>query len=102
MLHILLIILGCNISHLLSDLSAHRSSKVLLIFSSLFSFLAITTSFFGVSISLEEYLKEKDPKNLLLKDKMNTQTGKKIAEEKHQFMEIFLNQFYKECGEGKI
>jgi len=35
-------------------------------------------------------------KLLLLKDKMNTKTGKKIAEERHQYMEIFLQQFYDE------
>jgi len=27
---------------------------------------------------------------------MNTETGKKLAEERHHFMEIFLEQFYKE------
>ena len=35
-------------------------------------------------------------KLLLLKDKMNTKTGKKIAEERHQYMETFLQQFYDE------
>jgi uncharacterized protein len=35
-------------------------------------------------------------KLLLLKDKMNTKTGKKIATERHQYMEQFLKQFYDE------
>jgi uncharacterized protein len=35
-------------------------------------------------------------KLLLLKDKMNTVTGKKIANNRHQFMEIYLQQFYNE------
>lgn len=35
-------------------------------------------------------------KLLLLKDRMNTVTGRQMAEERHRFMETFLQQFYLE------
>ncbi len=35
-------------------------------------------------------------KLLLLSGMMNTSTGSKLAEERHKFLEIFLEQFYKE------
>ncbi|MGZ3925866.1 MAG: HD domain-containing protein [Mucilaginibacter sp.] len=37
-------------------------------------------------------------KLLLLKDKMNTATGKQMAEQRHHFMELYLQQFYLECN----
>lgn len=40
-------------------------------------------------------------KLLLLKDKMNTETGKQLAQQRHEFMELYLEQFYKEW-EGKV
>lgn len=55
----------------------------------------------------EAYKKAKGPtinhfyeKLLTLKDKMNTRTGKKLAEVRHQYMLDFLEQFYREW-EGK-
>lgn len=55
----------------------------------------------------ESYVKNTAPtinhfyeKLLLLKDLMNTESAKKIALERHEFMEQFLDRFYKEW-EGK-
>lgn len=57
----------------------------------------------NLNMNKEEYKKSDSPtlnhfyeKLLLLKDKMNTSTGLKIAEERHKFMEQFLSQFYAE------
>jgi len=51
----------------------------------------------------EEYKKSDAPsinhfyeKLLLLKDLMNTETGKQMAIQRHQFMELYLAQFYQE------
>ena len=57
----------------------------------------------NLHMSKEEYKNSETPtinhfyeKLLLLKDKMNTKTGKEIATERHRFMESFLSQFYAE------
>lgn len=54
-------------------------------------------------MSKEEYKNSQAPtinhfyeKLLLLKDKMNTETGKQIAQERRLYMEGFLSQFYAE------
>ncbi len=57
----------------------------------------------NLKMTKEEYKASTTPtinhfyeKLLLLKDKMNTKTGQRIATDRHHFMENFLNQFYAE------
>ncbi len=62
----------------------------------------------NLNMSKEEYKNSDAPtmnhfyeKLLLLKNKMNTKTGKEIAAQRHEFMELFLNQFYAEWNGKK-
>ncbi len=62
----------------------------------------------NLNMTKEEYKKSTAPtinhfyeKLLLLKDLMNTATGRRIAQERHEFMGKFLNQFYREWNGEK-
>ena len=57
----------------------------------------------SLNMTKEEYKNSTAPtinhfyeKLLLLKDRMNTETGKNIAKKRHIFMELYLDQFYNE------
>jgi uncharacterized protein len=57
----------------------------------------------NLNMTKEEYKSSAAPsinhfyeKLLLLKDKMNTSTGKQLAKQRHHFMELYLEQFYDE------
>ena len=63
----------------------------------------------NLNMSKEEYKNSAEPsinhfyeKLLLLKDKMNTATGREMAEQRHHFMEMYLQQFYSEVNLNKI
>lgn len=62
----------------------------------------------STSLTKEQYKKSESPtinhfyeKLLLLKEKMNTATGRQIAEERHQFLQDYLDRFYEEWEGNK-
>ncbi|GAB5563479.1 MAG: HD domain-containing protein [Winogradskyella sp.] len=62
----------------------------------------------NLNMTKEEYKSAKAPtinhfyeKLLMLKDQMNTKTGKRIAASRHKYMEGFLDQFYAEWNGEK-
>ncbi len=57
----------------------------------------------NLNMTKEEYKNSDAPtlnhfyeKLLLLKDRMNTESGRRMAEQRHEFMKGYLNQFYQE------
>jgi uncharacterized protein len=54
----------------------------------------------NLSMTKDEYKNNEAPTINHFYDKMNTQTGKQIAQDRHRYMEDFLEQFYAEW-EGK-
>jgi len=59
----------------------------------------------NINMSKEEYKNSAAPsinhfyeKLLLLRDKMNTEAGRALAQQRHEFMELYLLQFYSEVS----